>query len=262
MKLNIVPAKQGLSWVKQGIDTFWRQPLALTGLFFLFMAWVSVLSMVPVLGSALALLILPAATLGLMVATEQASAGKFPMPTVLMVAFRAGQQRLKAMLLLGVLYAISFLAVMGISSLIDGGGFAKVYLANSPITPEVVNNADFQAAMWVATILYIPLSMFFWHAPALVHWHGVPPLKSMFFSAVACWRNFGAFALYLLAWAGVFVAGATVILVISSALGGNDLSVAVLMPGALLMAAMFFTSVYFSVKDCFELPEPGSEHQA
>ena len=262
MKLNIVPAKQGLSWVKQGLRTFWRQPLALTGLFFLFMAWVSVLSMVPVLGSALALLILPAATLGLMVATEQASAGKFPMPTVLMVAFRAGQQRLKAMLLLGVLYAISFLAVMGISSLIDGGGFAKVYLANSPITPEVVNNADFQAAMWVATILYIPLSMFFWHAPALVHWHGVPPLKSMFFSAVACWRNFGAFALYLLAWAGVFVAGATVILVISSALGGNDLSVAVLMPGALLMAAMFFTSVYFSVKDCFELPEPGSEHQA
>jgi hypothetical protein len=52
------------------------------------------------------------------------------------------------------------------------------------------------------------------------------------------------------------------ILLISSALGGNDLSAAVLMPGALLMAAMFFTSVYFSVKDCFELPEPGSEHQA
>ncbi len=262
MKLNIVPAKQGLTWVKQGIRTFWRQPLALTGLFFLFMAWVSLLSMVPFIGSALALLILPAATLGLMVATEQASTGKFPMPTVLMVAFRAGQQRLKAMLVLGALYAVSFLAVMGISVLIDGGGFAKVYLANAPITPEVVNSADFQSAMWVATILYIPLSMLFWHAPALVHWHGIPPVKSMFFSAVACWQNLGAFALYLLAWAGVFVAGATVILVISSAVGGNDLSGAVLMPGALLMAAMFFTSIYFSVKDCFELPEPGNEHQA
>jgi hypothetical protein len=166
------------------------------------------------------------------------------------------------MLVLGGLYAVCFLAVMGISVLIDGGGFAKVYLANSPITPEVVNDSGFQAAMWVSTILYVPLSMLFWHAPALVHWHGVPPLKSMFFSAVACWRNLGAFALYLLAWAGVFVVGATVILVISSALGDNDLSGAVLLPGALLMAAMFFTSVYFSVKDCFELPEPGSEHQA
>ncbi len=262
MKLQIVPAKQGLLWVKQGIRTFWRQPLAFTGLFFLFMAWVSLLSMVPFIGAALALLVLPAATLGLMVATEQAASGKFPMPTVMLVAFRAGQQRLKAMLLLGVLYALSFLAVMAISALVDGGGFAKVYLANAPITPEVVNDADFQAAMWLTTILYIPLSMLFWHAPALVHWHGVPPAKSLFFSAIACWRNFGAFAVYLLAWAGVFVAGAMLILLISSALGGNDLSAAVLMPGALLMAAMFFTSVYFSVKDCFELPEPGSEHQA
>jgi hypothetical protein len=218
--------------------------------------------MVPFIGAALALLVLPAATLGLMVATEQAASGKFPMPTVMLVAFRAGQLRLKAMLLLGVLYALSFLAVMAISALIDGGGFAKVYLANAPITPEVVNDADFQAAMWLTTILYIPLSMLFWHAPALVHWHGVPPAKSLFFSAIACWRNFGAFAVYLLAWAGVFVAGAMLILLISSALGGNDLSAAVLMPGALLMAAMFFTSVYFSVKDCFELPEPGSEHQA
>jgi hypothetical protein len=262
MKLQIVPAKQGLVWVKQGIRTFWRQPLAFTGLFFLFMAWVSVLSMVPFVGAALALLVLPAATLGLMVATEQAASGKFPMPTVMLVAFRAGQQRLKAMMVLGGLYALSFLAVMAISALVDGGGFAKVYLANAPITPEVVNDTDFQTAMWLTTIMYVPLSMLFWHAPALVHWHGVPPVKSLFFSAIACWRNLGAFALYLLAWAGVFVAGAMLILLISSALGGNDLSAAVLMPGALLMAAMFFTSVYFSVKDCFELPEPGSEHQA
>ncbi len=262
MKLQIVPAKQGLVWVKQGIRTFWRQPLAFTGLFFLFMAWVSVLSMVPFIGAALALLVLPAATLGLMVATEQAASGKFPMPTVMLVAFRAGQQRLKAMMVLGGLYALSFLAVMAISALVDGGGFAKVYLANAPITPEVVNDTDFQTAMWLTTIMYVPLSMLFWHAPALVHWHGVPPFKSLFFSAIACWQNLGAFALYLLAWAGVFVAGAILILLISSALGGNDLSAAVLMPGALLMAAMFFTSVYFSVKDCFELPEPGSEHQA
>lgn len=262
MKLNIVPAKQGLVWVKLGIRTFWRQPLAFTGLFFLFMAWVSVLSMLPLVGSSIALVILPAATLGLMVATEQAAGGKFPMPTVLMVAFRAGQQRFKAMLVLGILYALSFLIVMALTTLIDGGSFAKVYLANAPITPEVVEAADFQMAIWLSTVLYIPMSMMFWHAPALVHWHGVPPVKSMFFSAVACWKNLSAFAVYLLAWAGIFVAGAALILTISSAIGGSDLTAAVLMPGALLMSAMFFTSVYFSVKDCFDLPSPGQETQA
>ena len=60
----------------------------------------------------------------------------------------------------------------------------------------------------------------------------------------------------------VFVTGATLILTLSGALGGNDLTAAVLMPGALLMAAMFFTSVYFSVKDCFDLPLPGSQTEA
>jgi hypothetical protein len=27
-------------------------------------------------------------------------------------------------------------------------------------------------------VLYLPLSLLFWHAPGLVHWHGVPPVKA------------------------------------------------------------------------------------
>eukprot|EP01031_Cornospumella_fuschlensis_P052331 gene52331-63969_t len=54
--------------------------------------------MVPLIGSALALALLPAATLGLMAATQEATRGKFPMPSILITAFRAGQQRLQAMM--------------------------------------------------------------------------------------------------------------------------------------------------------------------
>ena len=50
MKLNIVPARTGLTWVKLGAVTFLRQPLALTGLFFMYMAAVLVISQVPLLG--------------------------------------------------------------------------------------------------------------------------------------------------------------------------------------------------------------------
>ena len=39
--------------------TFFRQPLALTGLFFIFMAVMSVISIVPVIGNVLALALLP-----------------------------------------------------------------------------------------------------------------------------------------------------------------------------------------------------------
>ena len=38
MKLNLVDAKTGTVWVRQGIRAFWKQPLALSGLFFMFMA--------------------------------------------------------------------------------------------------------------------------------------------------------------------------------------------------------------------------------
>ena len=37
MKLQIVTARTGVAWVKEGIRTFWRQPLALSGLFFIFL---------------------------------------------------------------------------------------------------------------------------------------------------------------------------------------------------------------------------------
>lgn len=251
MELNIVPARTGLVWVKLGIQTFFRQPLAISGLFFMFMALISVASVVPLVGGALALALLPAATLGLMAATQEASRGKFPMPTILVSAFRAGQQRLRAMLVLGALYAAGFLGVMGISALFDGGQFARIYLMGGPVTRELVEQPGFQAAMWVATLLYVPLSLLFWHAPALVHWHGVPPVKSLFFSFVACMRNFGAFTVYVAAWIAVFVLGAVIVLLLAGLLGGSAFASAAMVPAALLLAAMFFTSIYFTVRDCF-----------
>ena len=56
----------------------------------------------PLVGVIIGGLLVPAATLGLMAATEEATKGRFPMPSVLISAFRAGRQRARAMLLLGV----------------------------------------------------------------------------------------------------------------------------------------------------------------
>ena len=69
MKLNIVPASQGAQWVKLGIRTFFKQPLALTGLFFIFLAVMSVLNVLPIIGHALAFVLMPGATLGLLAAS-------------------------------------------------------------------------------------------------------------------------------------------------------------------------------------------------
>ncbi|WP_332776506.1 BPSS1780 family membrane protein [Polaromonas sp.] len=251
MKLNIVPPRTGFTWVKLGIQTFFKQPLALSGLFFMFMAVLSLATLVPFVGAALALALLPAATLGLMAATQEATKGKFPMPSILISAFRAGQQRKQAMLVLGALYAAGFLALMGVSALFDGGQFAKLYLVGGKITEELVQQSDFQTAMWVALALYLPLSLLFWHAPALVHWHGVTPVKSLFFSFMACYKNFGALTVFGLTWVGAFFSLGLAITLIATLLGNPAVAGVAMFPAALLMVAMFFTSIYFTFRDSF-----------
>ena len=252
MKLRIVPAKNGVIWVRQGIKTFWRQPIAMSGLFFIFMAVMSLSSLLPVIGSVIGLILIPGATLGLMVASREASNGKFPMPSVLASALIAGNNRKRDMLILGVLYTIGFVSVLALSSLFDGGQFAKFYLFGGKFDIETISNSEFQSALWLSTALYIPLSAIFWHAPALVHWHGVPALKSMFFSLIACLSNLRAFFVFMLTWGFVTTSFGLGFIVISGLLDAPEIGTALMLPIMLLFAAMFFTSSYFSFEDCFE----------
>jgi hypothetical protein len=255
MLLQTVPARQGLQWALLGMRTFWKQPLAMSGLFFLFMALVSLASMVPVIGGAIALVLMPAFTAGLMAATQLASEGQFPMPGTVWMALRPGPRRVP-MLQLGALYAAAFLVLMAASMLLDGGQFARVYLGGEPIRPETVQADSFQLALWVSMLLYAPLSMLFWHAPALVFWQNIAPGKSLFFSWMGCWRNKGAFLVYVAVWAAMFGSAALGAMLVASVLGNPQLTFSIMMPLALLVAAMFFTSMLFTVKDCFSTSEP------
>ena len=251
MKLNVVEARTGSKWVRQGIRVFWKQPIAMSGLFFLFMAIMSLSALLPIAGSFIALTLLPAATLGLMAASREVDLGKFPMPTILAIAFRASKERKRDMAILGLLYALGFVGVMGISALMDGGGFAKLYLVGGKLDAETIMDPNFQNAMWLSLLLYMPLSMVFWHAPALVHWHGVPALKSLFFSTVACLRNWRAFLVFGLMWTVVFMSTALILSLVSGLMGDGELVSMTLLPAMLMLAAMFFCSVYFSFRDCF-----------
>jgi hypothetical protein len=208
--------------------------------------------MIPYAGSVLSLALLPAATLGLMAATREAALGNFPMPALLITAFRAERSQARAMLLLGVLYAVSILLVLGISALLDGGKFAKLYLLGDSLNQDLLQDTEFQLATLVALALYMPLSMAFWHAPALVHWHGVPAVKSLFFSLVACFRNFWAMTVYSLLWGAVAVSVVTLVTIVGVTLGGPELVGTLIFPTALLLVAMFFTSMYFTFRDSFD----------
>jgi hypothetical protein len=254
MKLNIVPARAGLQWVKLGLFTFSRQPLALAGLFFMYMTVATLLSLLPVIGLVLALAIVPAATLGLMAATQEAEKGRFPMPTVLVSAFRAGRQRMRAMLVLGLMYAAACMAVMAVVSAV-----VDIPPAQTSAGAEAMMTPRFQTALLLGSVLYLPVSLMFWHAPALVHWHGISPVKSLFFSLVACLRNAKAMLVYGLAWMGVIFGISLVIGLIAVMTSNPQVAATALMPLGLLVTAMFSTSLYFTFRDSFvATPEPES----
>ncbi len=255
MKLVIVPARDGASWVKLGLRTFFRQPLAFTGLFLIFVAFVSLLSAIPWIGNVLGLALMPPVTLGFFVASRQASQGRFPMPSVLWSAFRSGPQHARNMAVLGALYAGTMLVVLALSATMDGGEFARIYLLGGTMDLMTLQSPEFQKAAMLALALYMPVSMMFWHAPALVQWHGISPVKSLFFSLVGCWGNRWAFTVYTCVWFSVFMSVATLVALAGLLFGSEEAVGFALFPVLLVTAAAFFASMLFSFEACFDATE-------
>jgi hypothetical protein len=264
MKLQIIPASTGISWVKLGVKTFFKQPLALGGLFFMFMAATTFLSIIPLVGTVIALGMIPAATLGLMVAALEALRGNFPMPSVLLTAFKSGKQRLRAMLTLGLMYAMGFLAIVLLVNAIDGGTLAQLDLSDTDKTRAVMDNPAFQNALMIGVALYGLLSVLFWHAPGLVYWYGISPLKAIFFSVVACMRNLGAYLMFGLTWMAMLMGISVLLAIVMGAFGLQALARPIMTAFALSMAAMLSISVYFTFRDSFVHTEesPAELHAA
>jgi hypothetical protein len=248
MKLNIVPARTGVQWVRLGMQTFMKQPLALAALVFMYSMIAVAMLIVPLVGPFLMMAMVPVGTLGLMAATKVAETRSFPMPHVLLTAFRASRERVRSMFVLGALYAAAIvlisLVVHGLVDMPDMTGKDPVEMAQDPQFAAAL----LTAMLWTM-VLYLPVSLAFWHAPALVHWHGVPPVKSLFFSFVACLRNAGAFTMYALTWGLVIAAimAATVL----AGLITPWLSGVVFGAATTLASIAFYISIWFTFRDSF-----------
>ena len=261
MKLRIAPARDGMGWVRDGARAFARQPVALGGLPLVLMALLSFVSLLPLIGPLLALALLPAGTVGLLQAARLAWQGRWPGPAVLLTALRDAPHGPRPMLELGALYALCGLAVELLGHVLLG---APPDLSGlQALAPEAARDpatqAQVRAAAWhmlARLLLFAPLSLAFWHAPALTHWHGVPPVKSLFFSVVAVLRNWRAFTFYGLAAAALTVA-ATLALALLAVLLGAPRLVLGLLPLSFVMMAIFSASVWFSYCGCFG-DDPGA----
>ena len=262
--LKTVPARNGSAWARQGFAVFFKRPMVFAALFAVFMFMVFALALLPWVGSVLLLALLPMVTLVFMLATKAALAGELPSPGALVRPLRMDRPRRLAMIKLGLIYAAATFAILSLSDLVDGGAFDTLMAALPDVQtkPEVFNAAladpRLSQGLLVRLGLTGLLSVPFWHAPALVYWGGQGCAQSLFSSTLACWRNKGAFSVYMLTWVSAVLLFATLGSMVFGLLGQLPLFALAATPFSLMLTTVFYASLYFSFADCFEAVVPSA----
>ncbi|HIV70548.1 MAG TPA: hypothetical protein H9903_06445 [Candidatus Aquabacterium excrementipullorum] len=266
MKLRVVPASQGLQWVKNGIGVCAKQPWGFLGMVGLVATATLLLTRLPAgIGHLVMLVAAPLIWMSFILASRRVLSDRRIAPLLIGELVKEPEAR-RRWLKLGSLYAATLIVAgmlawtlgPGLGTLFDATQAPPPASAPPSSTPQTtlpespLNDPALQAFLpwWVA--LTIPVSLVFWHTPALVYWGRMAVGKALFFSAVASWRNLGAFAVYGACWVGLLFTVGMVMQVLALVVPSPPLMTMTLIMAVMWVFAAFYASLYFSVVDCFE----------
>jgi len=114
-------------------------------------------------------------------------------PEILITGFK---QNLPEQIKIGGIYLAGTFVVLGITALVDGGILAELMLGQRKLDEATAEDPMLSASLIVGTMCSTPLMMAYWFAPLLAGWGRLSAVKAMFFSLVACWRNWRSFLAY------------------------------------------------------------------
>jgi hypothetical protein len=251
MQALTLPAAQGWRWLTEGFRLFRQNHLMLAFLVISYWMLMALVNVIPIVGTIATTLCIPAFSVSLMNACRSIERG---LPLAPQILFSGFQRNLRALLTLGAIYLAATVLILAISALADDGALMSMMLFGEKPDEETMASGDLLLAAQCALLLLCPLIMAYWYAPVLVGWHDLSPAKALFFSFVACLRNWRAFLVYSLA-----------ILVVATLVPGLLLGVlASLIPGGaglltvlgtvlviLVLAPTLFASFYVSYRDVF-----------
>lgn len=215
--------------------------------------WVlmALVNVIPVIGTIATTLCIPAFSVSLMNACRSIERGTPLGPQLLFSGFASN---LRSLLALGAIYLAAVVAILGLSALADDGALMAMMLAGQKPDAETVSSGSLLLATEIALVLLCPLIMAYWYAPVLAGWHGLSPAKALFFSFVACLRNWRPFLVYSLAIGVVATLVPGIVLGILAALlpsGASLVLVLMMVLLILVLAPTLFASFYVSYRDVF-----------
>ena len=250
MQAHRLPARRGAFWLAAGFHLFRRNPPLLTALTLSYLLLVQLgMQLLPSVSPFILPLALPVLTL-IVANGARLVDRRGPLSKAALLHGVTGNG--VALLRLGGLHLLGAFSLVGVMLLLEGGGMSIGDL-------EKGDDPELLWTLLKLLALATPLLMAFMFAPYLTGWDGVPPAKSIFFSFIACWRNWRAMAAYGLALALVAVAIPGIVLVIGSMLSkfaGNVVYLVMRMLMVFVLAPALAASLYVGYRDIFHGAPP------
>jgi hypothetical protein len=254
--MNDLPARTGWEWLKQGIGLFRKQPAALTTLLFANILFYIGLSAVPILGSVLAVVLIPSFTMAFMQACLMIENGDRVTPAVLLTGFR--KPALAALCKLGCVYlGVSLLMMVIVRLAIPSEVIMQMMPRPDAKTPPDIQISQVLALFGVFLLDAAVLVTLCFAAP-LTYWKHMGPGKATFYSFFAVIRSARPFLVLLAAWFGLFFG---VCVVSALVFGGAALGRVVLMWLTFLFMLLLQCAMYAGYRTIFgkpadETPQP------
>jgi len=249
MQVRRAAASEGWRWVTDGLKLLVSQPIAIVGLTTLFVLALVLPTIIPLVGGFAPLVLTPILSVGFMQAVRDAQAGKRITPLMLFSGFKADKGKLiKPLLILGAINCILTVAVLAASMLADGGTLFRIATGAIGTEDQIGLDSGLAYSAAVFGLLYAPVQMAMWFAPIFVAWHGLPPVKSLFYSLVAVWRNRWPFLVYMVGWFAIAVAWSVLIQILKFAINDSLLTL-LLTPISLAMLGALYCSFWPVYRD-------------
>ncbi|MEY2632306.1 MAG: hypothetical protein RIR00_960 [Pseudomonadota bacterium] len=246
-----LPSRYGWNWLTEGYVLFRRNPALLSLLVWAYWLCPMLLGSFPYIGVVLAALVMPGLSVGVISACRNLDQGYPATPANLFSGFRDNPRTLIA---LGGFYLVCLLGILAFCSLLDDGLLLSLMLGKREMDEEVLSSGALMLSSQTTMLLLTPVMMANWYAPPLAAWHRLPLFKSLFFSLVACWRNWRVFLTYLL---GVLLMALLVpmlvVTIFAAALPQSVglITLLLMVPLTLVLAPTLFASTYISYRDVF-----------
>ncbi len=187
-----------MAWMKTGFRLFTPAVVPWMGMSAAFFLAAFGLSLIPWVGPLTLELLSPFLVAAYMAAAQAAERGE---PTGLIHAGAGFQRGRNALLAIGVVYMVAHLVVGQVMLLI--GGDAVERLIALSVRPQEMDPEEMRAvldrampALLAGAVLFTPLLMATWFAPALALFEGFPPGKALFWSLWTCLVNWRPMLLY------------------------------------------------------------------